>query len=121
MAIPENYSTQKAAPLDMRKWQVIISDWESSKENQKEYCERLGINLNTFTYARSKLMKTKKTKSTFIPLTVSHTETQNSSVADTVVIETPQGFKLHVSSALSLDRLSKIFKLCGWLNAEVTR
>ena len=112
---------QKTLPLDMEKWRAIISDWESSKENQKRYCERLGINLNTFTYARSKLGQTKKIKPAFVPITLNQAETQHSSTIDTIIIENLQGFKLHVSSTLSLDRLAKIFKLCGWSDAEIKR
>lgn len=107
--MPHNLPFQKNLPLDMDKWRAIISDWDSNKESQKKYCERLGINLSTFTYARGKLNQVKKIKSAFIPITLTQTETHNYSATDTVIIENPQGFKLHVSSALSLDRLAKIF------------
>lgn len=117
MTIPENPVSKRNLPLDMEKWRAIISDWESSKENQKTYCERLGIKLNTFTYVRGKLSQGKTIKPSFIPITLTPTDTRS----DTVTIENPQGYKLHFSSALSLDRLAKIFKLCGWSNAEVTR
>ena len=112
-----NLSSTKTVELDMEKWRSIISDWESSQKNQKQYCARLGINFNTFSYARSKLRQTKKIKPTFIPVTLNQSEHQKSLNTDTVVIENPQGFKLHVSSDLSLERLIKIFKICGWLNA----
>jgi predicted enzyme involved in methoxymalonyl-ACP biosynthesis len=107
----------KPQPLDMEKWQAIITDWEPGKETQKNYCERLGVSLNTFVYARSKLAQNKKAKSTFIPVKLNQLEDQRSQIADIVTIENPQGFKLHISSDLSLDRLAKIFKLCGWQNA----
>ena len=49
----QNYPA-KNAPLDMDKWREIIGGWNKSEENQKAYCQRLGVNLNTFSYARSK-------------------------------------------------------------------
>ena len=112
-----NPAPTKTVSLDMEKWRAIMSDWESSQESQKQYCERLGINLNTFTYARSKLIKAKKLKSAFIPVTLVQSESQKLSTMDTVIIENPQGLKLHLSSDLSLERLTKLFKLCGWLSA----
>ncbi len=117
MTATHNSPSQKTLALNMEKWRSIITDWELSKESQKKYCERLGISLNTFTHARSKLIRDKKIKPAFIPLSLNPIEIQNSSSINTVIIENPKGFKLHVSSELSLDRLVKIFKLCGWLNA----
>lgn len=114
MSEPQNPGFKKNLPLDMDKWRVIIADWEPNKENQKKYCERLGLNLNTFTYARAKLTQSKKIKPKFIPITLSRTDAQNPLVTDIVILENPQGFKLHVSSGLPLDRLAKLFNLCGW-------
>lgn len=114
MTEPQNSLLKKVPPLDMEKWRAIVSDWESSKENQKEYCERLGISLNTFTYARGKIIQSKKMRPAFIPVTINQTRVQDFSGTDIITIESPQGCKLRISSALSLDRLAKIFKLCGW-------
>lgn len=110
----KNPNQIKAEPLDMEKWRVIIAEWEVSQESQKNYCARLGININTFAYARSKLSQNKKSKPTFIPIALKQTTDQTYQKDDIIIIENPEGFKLHVSSALSLDRLAKIFKLCGW-------
>lgn len=115
----QQVSLTKPTPLDMQKWQSIISDWEQSNESQKTYCERLDISLNTFTYARSKLSQNNKIPPAFLPVTLVNSKISSSD--ESIVIENPQGFKLSVSSALSFDRLTKIFKLCGWQNAEVTR
>lgn len=107
--------SEKASVLDMAKWQSIIAEWEASKESQKRYCTRLGINLNTFTYVRSKLGLVSKPK--FIPVTVNPSANKGSESIDRLVIETPQGFKLHISSSLSVERLAKIFRLCGLQDA----
>ena len=52
-------SSPKNKPLDMNYWRKFIDDWDSSKESQKNYCQRLGLNLNTFTYLRGKLTQKK--------------------------------------------------------------
>jgi hypothetical protein len=100
--------------LDIEKWRLIILGWESSKESQKTYCEHLGINLNTFIYVRSKLTRSKQSKVTFVPVELNQSKDQRQWHTDTVVIEHPRGLKLYVSPDLSLERLTKIFKLCGW-------
>jgi len=45
---------------DEIKWSTLIEEWEQGNERQKAYCERLGLNLNTFIYMRSKLFGKKK-------------------------------------------------------------
>ena len=108
--------TPKNTPLDMKKWRTIISDWEVNKENQKTYCERMGIKINTFVYARSKLMKSKnRIKNNFIPITVTHAEKPIPAIAaEKIIIENSKGFKIHLSAELSENNLTKIFKSCGW-------
>lgn len=107
-------ATAKNAPLDMEKWRIIIDDWNSSQENQKDYCHRLGINLNTFTYVRGRLHPKNKIKSKFIPVTLGHIENSKNHSPNLLTLESPRGFKLHISPLLSLEQLSNIFKLSGW-------
>lgn len=57
----------KITLFDMSKWREIIDAWTTSGENQKDYCERLGVSINTFSYARSKLQQQNKAKTQFIP------------------------------------------------------
>ena len=104
----------KNTPIDMEKWRSIIDGCDPDKENQKKYCLRLGINLNTFTYIRGKLSKkSKKSQSNFIPVTLNRFTDQKSQTTYDLTLENSQGFKLHFSSLLSLDQLTKIFKLFG--------
>ena len=70
--------------LDMNEWREIINNWSKSCESQKSYCNRLGINLNTFTYVRSKLQKqTKPAAMQFAPVTIknSHEDSLSNEVA----------------------------------------
>jgi hypothetical protein len=60
----------KQPMLDMEKWRTIINQWELSQETQPQYCKRLGLKLNTFSYARSKLAKDKISNNKFIPVTI---------------------------------------------------
>ena len=106
----------KNLPLDMNKWREIIKEWNKSGENQKTYCQRLGLNLNTFIYARSKLREPKQSKKPqFVSLTVKNDEEKLS--ASSIILENPRGYKLYLSASLSLDQLMKVFKLSGWNHA----
>lgn len=51
--------TAKSLPLDMERWREIVIGWDKSGETQQAYCQRLGVSLNTFSYARSKLLQQK--------------------------------------------------------------
>lgn len=111
-----NIATKPQA-LDMEKWRAIVNGWEVSKESQKSYCKHLGININTFTYARGKLSGNKKSKTSFIPVVLKNEAQQGLQKTSMITIENKQGLKLHVPSTLSLDQLAKIFQLCGWHHA----
>jgi hypothetical protein len=112
----QNYST-KSAPLDMVKWREIIEAWNNSGESQKTYCDRLEISFNTFSYARTKLLQKDKPKMQFIPLTVKSSNEEKILHSSTFILENPHGYKLHISASLSLEQLTKLFKLSGWNDA----
>jgi hypothetical protein len=104
--------------LDMKKWHELIDAWSKSGENQKTYCQRIGVSLNTFTYARAKLSQAKKLKTAFVPVTLKDTqEEKTSSLSSVIILENPKGYKLHFPAALSLDQLAKLFQLLGWCHA----
>lgn len=109
--------SEKITQLDMDRWREIISVWEKSGENQKAYCDRLGLSLNTFSYARSKLLQQNKHKSQFIPLTIKSNREEKSLTPSLIVLENKQGYKLHFSVSLSLEQLTKLLRVSGWNNA----
>jgi hypothetical protein len=41
----KNVTSPKNIPLDMDKWQDLVEAWDATKENQKAYCQRLGISI----------------------------------------------------------------------------
>lgn len=102
--------------LDMDKWREIVEAWNKSNETQKAYCQRLGVSLNTFIYARSKLIRQDKPKAQFIPLTINSSGEKNLS-SSLIVLEKPNGYTLHFSASLSLEQLTNLFKLSGWNDA----
>lgn len=113
----QNRST-KTTPLDMEKWQETINEWKKSGESQKAYCQRLGLNFNTFSHARSKLLSKNKAGTKFIPITVKNAiEEKRIFSASTLVLENPRGYRLHFSTALSADELRKLFQLSEWSHA----
>lgn len=112
----ENYPA-KNAPLDMNKWREIIEAWNKTVETQQAYCERVGVSLNTFSYARSKLLQQTKPKVQFLPITVKNNDKDPVFSSSTITLENPRGYKLHLSASLSLEQLGKLFKLSGWTHA----
>jgi hypothetical protein len=40
--------SSKGTPIDMNKWRKIIDEWSRSGENQKAFCDRLGVSLLHF-------------------------------------------------------------------------
>ena len=109
----------KNTPLDMNRWLEIIKAWNKSEETQKDYCHRLGINLNTFSYTRSKLQKQDKSKAQFVPLKIRNNSEEKQVPHAFIILENPQGYKLHLSASLSLEQLVKVFKLSGWHDAQI--
>ena len=112
----QNHSA-KNTPLDMNKWREVIEAWSKSDENQKTYCDRLGLSLNTFVYARSKLLQQRKSKTQFIPLTIKSASEEKALPSSVIVLENLRGYKLYLPASLSLEQLTILFKLSGWHDA----
>jgi hypothetical protein len=103
-------------PLDMKKWREFIYGWELSQESQKNYCKRLGISFNTFSYARSKLLQKENMHTKFIPLEIKTVDKKILDPSLSLFLENYSGLKLHISHTLPVEQLSKILKACGWLH-----
>jgi hypothetical protein len=101
---------------DMHNWKEIIDDWSKSGESQKKYCDRLELNLNKFTYERSKLLSENKIKNPFVRLAVKN-EVGNFTNSSTIILENSRGLKLYLPTNLSLDQFANLFKISGWLDA----
>lgn len=107
---PHNLLKTKKTLLDKEQWSKLITEWKNSTESQREFCKRLNLNINTFTYIKSKLeIKNKQKK--FIPLTIR----QNISPAPilNVILENAKGIKLHFTSTMD-DNLIQLLKIVGW-------
>jgi hypothetical protein len=107
----------KATKIDKEKWSLLITEWEQGVESQKQFCNRHGLNINTFTYMKKKLQLRIKprTKSTFIPVvTVQESKTVT---ADALILENKSGIKLHVPLSLPTERISHLLNLLGWNHA----
>jgi allantoicase len=113
----EQAKKYKSVRLDRDKWLQLITEWEKSGESQKRFCERQGLNVNTFSYMKLQLKpKTKINKfKAFIPV-ISVPE-KNKEQTDTITIENKNGIKLHVSLTLPIDRLTHLLNLLGWHHA----
>jgi len=110
---------KKLKALDMKKWQDLISDWEKTKESQKSFCLRLGLNINTFTYIRGKLSSDSKkqiSNNHFIPVKIKNSPLLKTSI-EQLIIENINGIKLHIPINLSKEKLILLFDLIGWQHA----
>jgi hypothetical protein len=110
-------SSQDKKLLDKTKWEELITEWEKSNESQRAFCNRLGININTFSYIRSKMLrKNEKSKpSKFIPITV--TESNKKVETHDVILESSNGIKLIIASSISPAKFKQLLELVGWKHA----
>lgn len=58
--------------VELKKWQLLSQQWESSGLAQKIFCESKGISYSTFTNRRSKLIKQGLATSTTVDKTASN-------------------------------------------------
>jgi hypothetical protein len=113
-AVSQNQAKSKPKPLEKAKWINIIEDWEKSHETQKAYCERLGINLNTFVYMRIKMLaEKKKTAKQFVPVTVSETSLVNTAHFQ-MTITNSKGMSIKLPLAMDKNKLLELLQLLGW-------
>jgi hypothetical protein len=76
-----------------------------------EYCKRLNLNINTFTYIKCKL-ETKAKQNKFIPLTIRKDATLSPNL--NIILENAKGIKLHFTSMSLDDNLVQLLKIAGW-------
>lgn len=101
----------QTATISKNEWPKLISEWQNSGESQKEFCKRLNLNLNTFTYIKSKL-STKDKKNKFIPITIRKDISPNP--MPNITIENLAGMKLQVSLAATDENIIRLLKIAGW-------
>ncbi len=105
-------SVFNSAKLD---WAALNSEWESSNESQTVFCKRKNINLNTFTYWRSKFIikQNKKDERTqlFVPVKI---KSENIPTSSPIIIENKFGVKLVIPENVSKNQLTEILKLVGF-------
>jgi predicted enzyme involved in methoxymalonyl-ACP biosynthesis len=111
----ESKSANKS--LDMVVWSEIVNNWNKTTESQKVYCARLGININTFVYARNKLRKQEMPSAQFASLKVIPSYEDKTIEQPKIILENNRGYKLYFPASLSLELLIKLFKLSGWSDA----
>ena len=111
----QHEASNPLAPLDTAKWRSIIADWEKTNENQKAYCERMNINLNTFTYMRGKLLAEKKKQSgaDFVAVKIKP-DAKPMTAPKIMTIENHKGIKIHLPIHISEVQLKQLLQLLGW-------
>lgn len=100
--------------LDKQKWLALISEWEKGNESQKEFCERLQLNMHTFSYMRNRVLAANKkgAKKKFIAVQVK--EELKVSPPSHLIIESVNGIKVHVPINADKEKLCQLLQLVGW-------
>ncbi len=110
----------KFSLLDKEKWLALINEWEKCDESQKAFCQRLQLNLHTFSYMRSRLLARKKKSiaNKFIPLKLKdNEEVSPQRLAHYFTLESNQGIKLHIPFDINEEKLLILLRLTGWPHA----
>lgn len=106
-----NFRRNKQKTINLEEWSKLISEWKSSAESQKEFCARLNLSINTFTYAKGKLSAKARGKK-FIPITI-RPEIPSKFVSK-IILENSKGMKLHILSATIDESIIFLLKIAGW-------
>jgi len=113
---PTQVEKIKFTPIDMDKWTKIVAGWNKSQESQKAYCERLNLNINTFSYVRSKLLKQEKLNRKFIPITIKEEKICDEG-HNRLSLENRAGIIVHIPLSISETKLSSLLKVLRWHHA----
>lgn len=108
-------------------WHKIIAAWEIGTESQAQFCQRRGLNKNTFSYWRGKFLKTSKKKpmaqnskkfsaTKLLPIKIASLDLaapSKSMVMQGIRLQTPQGYALSMPSDVSVDFLVDLLQRLG--------
>lgn len=114
-ALNESASTKPKYPLlDKQKWLALITEWEKGNESQKAFCERLRLNMHTFSYMRNRILVANKkmAKNKFISVQIKEEATVHK--PRHIILESINGIKMHVPINVDKDRLSQLLQMVGW-------
>lgn len=91
----------------------LVADWRSSNLNQKEYCQSIGMNPNTFRYWVAKDNKGRQkeldTESAFLPVSPLKMSQQES--PSHLSIHYPNGVEVQVPASIAWDMLHRLILL----------
>ena len=106
-----NLKRNKATKINFEEWAKLIAEWKSSAESQTEFCTRLNLNINTFTYVKNKLSSKAKQQS-FIPITIR--QEIRPKLVSNMILENSKGMKLHIPLAATDESIIHLLKIVGW-------
>ncbi len=101
----------KQKKINYEEWSNLIAEWKSSTESQIEFCARLNLNINTFTYVKNKLSLKNKQKK-FIPITIR--PEIRPQIFSNMILENSKGMKLHIPLAAIDESIIHLLKIAGW-------
>jgi predicted enzyme involved in methoxymalonyl-ACP biosynthesis len=106
-----NFSGSKEKVINLEEWSKLIIAWKNGTESQRKFCARLGLNINTFTYAKRKL-SAKNKQEKFVPIVIRQ-ETP-SKLMSNIILENAKGMKLYIPLTSISEEMINLLKMAGW-------
>ena len=93
-----------------RHWLTHIKQWQESKLSQQAYCTQLGINLNSFSYWRSKFVSSdsRELKAKFVRVKVAANHDVSTDVARSIQIKLLTGHVVYIPTNLDINEIAKL-------------
>ena len=101
--------------LKQQHWLAHIKQWEESGLNQKTYCTQSGLNLNSFTYWRGKLLSSveQKGKAEFVRVKVALDPINAVHTPQSIQIKLLTGHVVYIPTTLDINDVVKLIGLLG--------
>ena len=97
-----------------------IKSWANSCSTQADYCQRNNLNINTFSYIRSKQLRDRKNKSVsakrFVQVTPKVSTQSATNTLLSISLHLSSGYKLELPVGLSRSEFTAIFTAFGVLS-----
>ena len=96
-------------------WLTHIQQWQVSKISQEAYCKQLGLNLNSFTYWRRKLLSStsKEVKNKFVRIKVDGNPAAISDTPRSIQIKLLSGHVVYIPANLDMGEIARLIHLLG--------
>lgn len=113
IATPSKINAEKET--NQQYWQMHIKQWKESKLSQQTYCMQSGINLNSFTYWRGKILSSpsSEAKTKFVRVKMSVNPAAATDEPRSIQIKLLTGHVVYIPTNLDVNEIAKLINLLG--------